>query len=156
MTMHYTSLYNKMRRVLGFDLPPCTIISWFEKIDIWPGICQNLFNTLKLKSSYMQNIDRNRILIFHEIVIQKCLNFHSKRQIIEGFEVLGSLGRNSAVGTEVLAFMLLGLFTNWKQPLASFIVKSGTKKYGLSAILDQILDALHETNLKVKLLINTD
>ena len=115
MTMHYTSpsLYSKMRGVFSFNLPhPCTIIRWFGKIDIWPGICQNLFNALKLKSAYMQDIDRNCILIFDEMVIKKCLDFHSKRQIIEGFEDLGSLGRNSAVGTQVLVFMLRGLFTN--------------------------------------------
>ena len=45
--------------------------------------------------------------------------------------------------------MLRGLF-NWKQPLAFFIVKSTIQKHELSIILDEILDALHETNLKVR------
>ena len=157
MTMHYTSpsLYNKMRDVLSFNLPhPSTIIRWFGKIDIWPGICQNLFNILKLKSSYMEDIDRNCILIFDEMIIQKCLDFHPRKQIIEGFEDLGSLGRKLAVGTRVLVFMLRGLFTNWKQPLAFFIVNSTIKKHELSIILDEILDALYETNLKVRAVVS--
>ena len=86
----------------------------------------------------MQDIDRNCILIFDEMTIKKCLDFHPKRQIIEGFEDLESLGRNSAVGTQVLVFMLRGLFTNWKQPLAFFVVNSTIKKYELSIILNQI------------------
>ena len=62
------------------------------------------------------------------MVIKKCLNFHPKRQIIEGFQDLGFLGKNLAVGTQVLVFMLRGLFTNWKQPLFFFIVKATIKK----------------------------
>ena len=50
--------------------------------------------------------------------------------------------------------MLRGLFTNWKQLLAFFVVKSSIKKYELSIILDQILDALHETNLKVRAVVS--
>ena len=76
----------------------------------------------------MQDIDQNCILIFDKMVIKKCLNFHPKRQIIEGFQDLGFLGRNLAVGTQVLVFMLRGLFTNWKQPLFFFIVKATIKK----------------------------
>ena len=125
-------MYKKMRDVLSFTLPrSITIIRWFGKIDIWPGICQNLFNALKLKSPYMEDIDRNCILIFDEMAIKKCLDFHPKKQIIEGFEDLGSLDRNSAVDTQVLVFRLHGLFTNWKQPLAFFDVKSSIKKYEL-------------------------
>ena len=58
------------------------------------------------------------------------------------------------MGTQVLVFMLRRLFTNWKQPLAFLIVKSSIKKYELSIILDQILDALYETNLKVRALVS--
>ena len=50
--------------------------------------------------------------------------------------------------------MLRGLFTNWKQLLTFFVVKSSIKKYELSIILDQILDALHETNLKVRAVVS--
>ena len=50
--------------------------------------------------------------------------------------------------------MLRGLFTNWKQLLIFFVVKSSIKKYELSIILDQILDALHETNLKVRAVVS--
>ena len=45
--------------------------------------------------------------------------------------------------------MLRGLFTNWKQPLAFFIVNS-IKKHELSIILD----ALCETNLKVRAVVS--
>ena len=58
------------------------------------------------------------------------------------------------MGTQVLVFMLRRLFTNWKQPLAFFIVKSTIKKYELSIILDEILDALYETNLKVRAVVS--
>ena len=126
----------------------------FRKIDICRGICQNLFGELKLKSSYMQGINRNCILIFDEMVIKKCLNFHPKKQIIESFRNLGSLGRNSAVGTQVLVFMLRVLFTNWKHSLVFFIIKSSIIKDELSIILDQILDALDETSSKVRTVVS--
>ena len=50
--------------------------------------------------------------------------------------------------------MLRGLFTNWKQPLAFFVSKSGVKRDALSIILDEILDALHATGLKVRAVIS--
>ena len=74
MTRHYTSpaLYNKMREVFGFHLPsPATIIRWFRKIDIWPGICQPLFTALKIKAAYMEAADPNCVLLFDEMAIKK-------------------------------------------------------------------------------------
>ena len=157
MAMHYTSpaLYNKMRNIFGFHLPsPKSIIRWFGKIDIWPGICQNLFAALKIKATHMEVADRNCVLLFDEMYIKKCFDFHPTKQIIEGFEDLGSLGRSTAVGSRVLVFMLRGLFSNWKQPLAFFVTKSGISKDNLNYILDEILDAVYDTGFKVRAVIS--
>ena len=53
-----------------------------EKLTL--GICQNLFNVLK--SSHMKDVDQNCVLIFDKIAIKKCMDFHPKRQIIEGLK----------------------------------------------------------------------
>lgn len=50
----------------------------------------------------MGDIDRNCVLIFDEMTIKKCLDFYPKRQIIEGIEDLGFLGRNNG-GTQTLS-----------------------------------------------------
>ncbi|KOC70361.1 hypothetical protein WH47_02864 [Habropoda laboriosa] len=85
----------------------------------------------------MEVAGSNSVLMFDEMVIQKYLDFHLRRQIIEGFEDLESLDRNLAVDIQVLVFMLRGLFTNWKQPLAFFVSKFRIKKHELSVILNE-------------------
>lgn len=98
LTMHYTSpaLYNKLRDIL-FQLPcPSIIIRWFGVIDIWPGICQHLFNALAVKAANLDAFDRNRVLSFDEMTIKMCFSFHSSKQMIEGFEDLGFLDRSNA------------------------------------------------------------
>ncbi|KZC06659.1 hypothetical protein WN55_10570 [Dufourea novaeangliae] len=71
-------------------------------MDIWPGICSNLFTALKIKSA----------LSFDEAAIKMCLDYHKNKQVIEGFEDLRFLGRNLAVDSQVLVFMLRRKFTN--------------------------------------------
>ena len=50
--------------------------------------------------------------------------------------------------------MLRGLFSNWKQPLAFFVTKSGISKDNLNYILDEILDAVHDTDFKIRAVIS--
>ena len=50
--------------------------------------------------------------------------------------------------------MLRGLFSNWKQPLAFFVTKSGISKDNLNYILDEILDTIYDTDFKVRAVIS--
>ena len=102
----------------------------------------------------MRDLDRNCVLSFDEMHIKKCFDFHPGKQIIEGFEDLGPLGRKLAVGTRVLVFMVRGLFTNWKQPIAFFITKNGVTNANLGFLLDTVLDALHDTGLKIRAVVS--
>ncbi|XP_076291976.1 uncharacterized protein LOC143214603 [Lasioglossum baleicum] len=157
LSMHYTSpnLYRKMRLNFGFFLPNrTTTFRWFSRINIWPGISQELCNSFALKVSNMEIRDRNCVLSFDEMSIQKCFDFHNTKQVIEGFEDLGIHGRSSAVGTHVLIFMVRGLIRNWKQPFAFFVSGGVTKKGKLSPILDDILDALHAIGLRVRAIVS--
>lgn len=118
--IHYTSpsLYMKMREEFGFILPGrSTITTWFNVVHLWPGISKTLFQNLKAKVDCMDNMERNCALIFYEMRIKKCFDFHEGRQKIEGFQDLGALGCNATVATSVLVFMVRGLLHNWKQPL---------------------------------------
>ena len=63
-------------------------------------------------------------------------NFQISIQKDKSLKVSEIFGRNTAVGSQVLVFMLRRLFTNWKQQLAFFIIKSSIKKDELSIILD--------------------
>ena len=109
-TVHYTSLslHNKMRDVLDFNLPhPSTIIRWFGKIDIWPDIYQNLFNVLKLKISYTEDIDRNYILIFYEVAMKKWMSILRDKSLkVSNTQVLVFMLRCLLIGNNHWLFLL--------------------------------------------------
>lgn len=110
-----------MREEFDFILPSeNTIKTWFNEIDLWPGICSTMFHCLKEKVKCMGS-ERNCVLLFDEIRIKKGFNFHERRQKIEGFENLGSLGHNTTIATSALVFIVRGLLHNWKQSVAYFL-----------------------------------
>ena len=44
-------------------------------------------------------------------------SFLQCRDMIDGFEDIGSSGCSQGIGKQALVFMATGLFSNWKQPL---------------------------------------
>ena len=84
-----------------------------------------VFDALKLKVENMDPKDRCVSLIFDEMALKSALVYNNGLDIIEGFEDLGELGSSHFVADHALAFMVQGLYTKWKQPLAYFTACMG-------------------------------
>lgn len=109
-----------------------------------------MFHHLKAKVNCMDSNERNCILLFDEMKIKKGFDFHEKRQKVEGFEDLGSLGHNTTVATSALVFMVRGLFHNWKQPIAYYLTSGALNNVLLSSALDEVVKAVLNTGLKLR------
>lgn len=101
-----------------------------------------MFHHLKAKVNCVDSNERNCILLFDEMKIKKGFDFHEKRQKVEGFEDLGSLGHNTTVATSALVFMVRGLFHNWKQPIAYYLTGGALNNVLLSSALDEVVKAV--------------
>ncbi|KYQ47874.1 hypothetical protein ALC60_13083 [Trachymyrmex zeteki] len=100
-------------------------------VNIWPGISNTMFHQLQAKVSCMDSNERNCILLFDEMRIKKGFDFHEKRQKIEGFQDLGSLGCNATVMTSVIEAVL-----NTGLKLRAFVCDQGTNNQ--SAVKNKI------------------
>ena len=92
-----------------------------QNTNIMPGFNDGVFDALKLKVENMDPKDRCVSLIFDEMALKSALVYNNGLDIIEGFEDLGELGSSHFVADHALAFMVRGLYTKWKQPLAYFL-----------------------------------
>ncbi|XP_046145935.1 uncharacterized protein LOC123989259 [Osmia bicornis bicornis] len=156
LSMHYSSpsLFRKLRDNFGFHLPcPRTISRWFGSIEMWPGICTTFFTQLRKKVSWMDDSERNCVLLFDEMTIKKSFDFHSKKQKIEGFQDYGAFGSEMKPGTQALVFMVRGLFYNWKQPVAYFISNSNISTINLLNVLEAVIAAVCSTGLRVRAIV---
>lgn len=97
---------------------------------------------------------RNCVLMFDEMSIKKCFDWHDSKQLVEGFVDLGHLGRQNLVGTHVLVFMARGLIDNWKQPLAFFVVNNSAGKTNVNIFLDKVLEASFGAGLNVRAVVS--
>ena len=81
----------------------------------------SMMEFLMLKVENMDPKDRCVSLIFDEMALTSALVYNNGLDIIEGLEDLGELGSSHFVADHALAFMVRGLYTKWKQPLAYFL-----------------------------------
>ncbi|XP_037300054.1 uncharacterized protein LOC119190891 [Manduca sexta] len=80
--------------------------------------------------------------MFDEMSIKKHLNFNFFTGVIEGFEDIGSGKRTNNVADKALVFMLRGLFSPWKIPIAFYFARDGVKTFVLKNIIKEIVLAV--------------
>ena len=84
-----------------------TLQKYMQNTNIMPGFNDGVFDVLKLKVENIDPKDKCVSLIFDEMALKSALVYEDGLDIIEGFEA-----------DYALAFMVRGLYTKWKQPLA--------------------------------------
>jgi hypothetical protein len=154
--LHYRSptVYENLLHDKGFILPSRrTISSWLAVVDLMPGISEVLLEKLKLNVNTMTTFERNVVLMFDEISIKKFLSFNEKRDLIEGYQDLGSLGRSPLVGNHVLMFVVRGLYMKWRMPVAYFVSSGVTEGKILSELIKQVVSALTDIGLNIRTLV---
>lgn len=79
-------------------------------------------------------------LIFDEMKIKQFLEYSKVLDIVEGFEDLGTFGRTSAIASQIMVFMIRGIYSSWKLPVSYFLSSMSMKATTLSEIiLEQII-----------------
>jgi hypothetical protein len=78
-------------------------------------------------------------LLFDEISIRENVWFNQKFDCLEGFEDLGCQGRTCNITNQALFFIVRGLHRKWKQPVAYYVSRGGTKPEMLVKFLNEIL-----------------
>jgi hypothetical protein len=68
---------------------------------------------------------------------------------MEGFEDLGNNGSTSNITNHAIVFMLLGLYNNWKQLVAYYLIDGDAKVERLVNLLMEVLDASYNARLEV-------
>lgn len=106
------------------------------------GIDENIKQLLKLKCSSMNKLEKNCVLAFDEMSIKELLEYNRKLDIIEGFEDLGPLGRNSKTATHALVFSIRGLFKNWKMPFSYYFCHGSLNQHNLKLLIEYNLKNL--------------
>ena len=71
--------------------------------------------------------------------IREHQHFNQKIDCIGGLEDLGSHGRTSIIANHALVFMICGLRTKWKQPVAFYLIRGSTKGEMLVYFLMEVL-----------------
>ena len=153
------SIFYQSRKAYGilskhFALPSkSTLHRSMQKTNILPGFVDAIFEALKLKICTLDNKDKNVALVFDEMSLETDLRYNHGLDKVEGFKDLGELGSSHYVADHALVFMVRGLYTKWKQPLAYFLT-AGTIKAGyLQSLTRKCIDKLDQIGLNVRVII---
>jgi hypothetical protein len=133
-----------------FPLPSRrTLQSLLNTVHFKTGINAHVFGALIHSVQKMSGKDRYCTVMFDEMSIRENVRFNQKSDCIEGFEDFGSLGRTFKIANHALVFMVRGLRQKWKQPVAYYFSRGGTKAEMIAQFLKEVLDACQNAGLHV-------
>ena len=61
-------------------------------------------------------------------IIKKSLVYNAEKDIVEGYEDFGTMGRTKYVANHAIAFVVRGLISKWKQPVGYFLSSEPIKR----------------------------
>lgn len=149
LSIYYKSpaAYNFLRSKQVTLPAPSTLATWLRNFKYRPGYNPTLFQILKLKTNTMSKQMKECVLLFDGMSIKKAIEYSKAKDLIEGFEDLGELGRKPILAKEALVLMLRGIYSNWKIPIAFYFTENGVKCNELIAILKKLLSSLKDIGL---------
>lgn len=110
-----------------FDLPSMrTLCSILQKVNIHPGPIDFINQRLKEQVRLMKQKDKVCLLMWDEMLLQPHLDYDTKKKHIIGFEDFGDK-RTARFADHVLVFMVRGIQSGWKFPLAYYFCDGITK-----------------------------
>ncbi|KAF6203192.1 hypothetical protein GE061_003610 [Apolygus lucorum] len=135
-----------------FTLPtPRTLVTLLNKVPLKPGINSHVFDSIK---QIINKRDDSRYaycaLLWDEMSIREHLEYIPSDDLIWGYEDLGNGKRSNKPAHHALVFMAVGLFYQWKQPLAYYFTPSNLGGLSLVEILRSVLSQCNSSGLLVK------
>ncbi|KAL4085131.1 hypothetical protein QTP88_027423 [Uroleucon formosanum] len=136
------------------NLPGLTSIKrWIGNIKCLPGLNNALFKQLKTKVDSMSSQEKYCTLVFDEMKIKNFLEYNKYLDLVEGYEDLGSKGRTNKFAGQAMVFMIRGLYSSWKLPIAYFLPSTSVKHFMLADLITEVLERLFQCGLIVKAII---
>lgn len=119
-----------------------TLITHSAAIRFKEGINPKLMNFIS-EASQMEDMDKVCSIGWDEMSLTAHLDFEKIKDYIDGFEDLGSKRTNN-FATHALVFMIRGLKTRYKQPIAYFLTEN-IKADELSELIALVITAVLKT-----------
>lgn len=132
-----------------FCLPSVSMLRlWLRRMDVKPGLCDNVFIMLQRKAGNMAASERCCVLLLDEVSLKRGLSYVKPTDHIVGFEDYGG-ERTKKVANQALVLMVRGLQSRWKQPLAYFLAANTTPAERLKRIVSEAVVKLSSIGLIV-------
>lgn len=138
---------------LGFCLPhPSTIKLWSSFLCMRPGFNNTIVQAMKEKASQMTDSEKKSVIVFDEISLKKGLAYSQNLDIMEGYEDFGDIEprRTEKPAKYALVFLIRGLESNYKMPMAYFLSSTAVSGSTLSQLLRQCLSVSENCGLDIK------
>ena len=126
-----------------------------QKLVCKPGLANKaIFEALKIKVNKMLELDKHCAIVIDEMSIKSNLFYNTSSDELVGLHDIGSEKREFSFAKNALVIMARGLYSNWKQPIAYFFLKSQFGANPLRAALEECVLKLTDAGLFVETLVN--
>ena len=112
-----------------------TIKRRLEVMKFDSGFQTDILSILEKRVSKMKEQEKVCVFLVDKISLKEGLSYDELKDRVDGLEDLGVLGRTEQTANQGWVFMLRGLTTNWKQPLAYFFARDSTLHGHLSVLI---------------------
>lgn len=137
--------YQYLSRV--FNLPSVeTLQSILQRINIHPGPINFISQYLKKRVRSMKERDKVCFLMWDEMLLQPHVDYDAKKKHILGFEDFGAK-RRARFADHALIFMIRGIQSGWKFPLAYYFCDGATKTNQLVEWIKDIAKIIIDSGL---------
>ncbi|VEN36818.1 unnamed protein product [Callosobruchus maculatus] len=149
------SLYKRSPKLyrylkIHFQLPSISVLKKvLSSVPFNCGLIKPVMDYLKLQSEQMDELDKCCTLIFDEVSLASGLYYDSNKQTIFGYEDLGFLGRSRGTANHALVFMIRGIKTNYKMPVAFFFTKNSIATDKLKQIIIHIIEEIQSVGFNI-------
>ncbi|XP_031333106.1 uncharacterized protein LOC116163356 [Photinus pyralis] len=139
----------------GFKLPSlATIKRWIGASVFKPGFTKQFFHQLQLKAQTFDSIEKKCVLCLDEMSIMSIIEYSKSLDCIEGYEDLGlPFGRRNKRAKKAMVFMLRGLHSKWKLPIAYFLSHTGPNSKELTTLIQDAIIKIKSCGLQLKAII---
>lgn len=132
-----------------------TLQNLTRKLVCKPGLANDsIFNAIQIKVKTMLEQDKHCTLCIDEMALQSNLYYNTGRDELVGLHDLGNGNKEFSYAKNALVIMARGLYSNWKQPVAYFFLKSQFPAATLRDALEECVAKLTRAGLHVEALVS--
>ena len=114
--------------------------------DMPTGFSQKLFTLLKLRVNNMNQQDRNCSLVLDEMALKQHLDYDKSVDVVFGI-------KNKKPLNQALVFIIRGIATKWKQPIAYFFSNSTVSTVNLIKFIQEAISKVQDCGLLVRCIV---